>query len=93
MAKKTTPTQNYIVPFLSDYGFKVVFTDEHNTLFARKVIEKILKDERPIEKLTLRRNEFAALTDSARSGIFDTLCEDELRRVFIIGSLKILVVE
>ena len=74
----------YIVSFLSDYGFKVTFGDKDNTLFAQKSLEFILEDSQPIEELKYLRNEFEGTTTDARSGIYDVVCQDEYKRVFII---------
>jgi predicted transposase/invertase (TIGR01784 family) len=83
--KSSISSQNpYIVSFLSDYGFKVTFGDKGSTLFARKAIELILNERRPIKTLTYLRNEFQGVSVEARTGIYDVLCEDEHKRVFII---------
>lgn len=74
----------YIVSFLSDYGFKVTFGDKDNTLFARKALELIIDDLQPIEELRYLRNEFQGETEGARAGLYDVVCQDEYKRVFII---------
>lgn len=74
----------YIVSFLSDYGFKVTFGDKDNTLFARKALEFIIEDLQPIEELKFLRNEFEGQTEGARAGLYDVVCQDEYKRVFII---------
>jgi predicted transposase/invertase (TIGR01784 family) len=74
----------YIVSFLSDYGFKVTFADKNNTLFARKAIEFIIGETQPIKSLKHLRNEFEGLSAEARSGLYDVLCRDEHKRVFIV---------
>jgi predicted transposase/invertase (TIGR01784 family) len=74
----------YIVSFLSDYGFKVTFGDKDNTLFARKALEFIIEDLQPIEELRFLRNEFEGQTEGARAGLYDVVCQDEYKRVFII---------
>ena len=74
----------YIVSFLSDYGFKVTFGDPNDTLFARKAIEIIIADKHPILSLNYVRNEFVGLAVTARSGIYDVICTDEHKRVFIV---------
>jgi predicted transposase/invertase (TIGR01784 family) len=86
--RKKTPilplTKPYIVSFLSDYGFKITFANKNNTLFARKAIEILLDEPHPIQKLTLLRNELQGIAVEARTGIYDVVCEDELKRVFIV---------
>ncbi len=88
MAKQLTSLmlnhKPYIISFLSDYGFKVTFGDKNNTLFARKAIELIIGETQPIKTLTYLRNEFQGISIDARTSIFDVLCEDEHKRVFII---------
>jgi predicted transposase/invertase (TIGR01784 family) len=74
----------YIVSFLSDYGFKVTFGDKDSTLFARKSIELILGETHPIQSLKYLRNEFDGISKDARTGIYDVLCQDEYKRIFII---------
>jgi predicted transposase/invertase (TIGR01784 family) len=76
--------KDFIVSFLSDYGFKAIFADKNNTLFAQAVIQSILNDDRAIDKLTLLRNEFEGVTKDARTGIYDVLCQDEHLRIFIV---------
>lgn len=38
------------ISLLSDYGFKVTFADESNTLFLRKALQALIKSETPIKK-------------------------------------------
>ena len=73
----------HIVPFISDYGFKVTFA-VGNSLFSRKAIELLADLGSPIERLELLRNEFVGITTEARSGIYDVFCRDERSRLFII---------
>ncbi|MEN0005469.1 MAG: PD-(D/E)XK nuclease family transposase [Bacteroidota bacterium] len=75
--------QRYI-SLLSDYGFKVAFADQSNTLFLRRSLQALLQSDTPIKKVKFLRNEFVGLTEQARSGFFDLLCEDELQRNFIV---------
>jgi len=37
------------ISLLSDYGFKVAFADESNTLFLRKALQALLKIKTPIK--------------------------------------------
>jgi predicted transposase/invertase (TIGR01784 family) len=88
MAKRKQKILNskkpYIVSFLSDYGFKVTFGDKENTLFARKALELIIEDLQPIEELKYLRNEFEGESEGARAGLYDVVCQDEYKRVFVI---------
>jgi len=88
MAKRKKKILNskkpYIVSFLSDYGFKVTFGDKENTLFARKALELIIEDLQPIDELKYLRNEFEGESEGARAGLYDVVCQDEYKRVFVI---------
>ena len=53
-------------------------------LFARKALELIIEDLQPIEELRFLRNEFEGMTEDARAGLYDVVCQDEYKRVFII---------
>ncbi len=81
--KRNLPTTQ-VMSFLSDYGFKAIFADKNDTLFARTTIEVILDDGKKIEKLTFLRNEFLGSTKLSRAGLYDVLCEDEHQRVMIL---------
>ena len=72
------------ISLLSDYGFKVAFADESNTLFLRKALQALIQSETPIKKVRFLRNEFIGITEDARSGVFDLACEDENQRTFIV---------
>jgi len=64
----------HLVPFISDYGFKVTFGDE-NSAFTKKAIELLAQLDQPIEKLTMLRSEFAGINAEQRSGIYDVFCQ------------------
>jgi len=72
------------ISLLSDYGFKVAFADESNTLFLRKALQALIKSETPIKKVQFLRNEFVGITQESRGGLFDLVCEDEEQRTFIV---------
>lgn len=72
------------ISLLSDYGFKVAFADETNTLFLRKALQALIKSEIPIKKVQFLRNEFVGITENSRGGVFDLVCEDEKQRTFIV---------
>ena len=72
------------ISLLSDYGFKVAFADESNTLFLRKALQALIKSEIPIKKVQFLRNEFVGITEESRGGVFDLVCEDEKQRTFIV---------
>ena len=72
------------ISLLSDYGFKVAFADESNTLFLRKALQALIKSKTPIKKVQFLRNEFVGITEESRGGVFDLVCEDEKQRTFIV---------
>jgi len=72
------------ISLLSDYGFKVAFADESNTLFLRKALQALIQSEIPIKKVQFLRNEFVGITEDSRGGVFDLVCEDEKQRTFIV---------
>ena len=76
--------ENKFISLLSDYGFKVAFADESNTLFLRKALQALIKSDTPIKKVQFLRNEFIGLTEESRGGVFDLICEDEKLRTFIV---------
>jgi predicted transposase/invertase (TIGR01784 family) len=72
------------ISLLSDYGFKVAFADESNTLFLRRALQALIQSEIPIKKVQFLRNEFVGITEDSRGGVFDLVCEDEKQRTFIV---------
>jgi len=72
------------ISLLSDYGFKIAFADESNSLFLRKALQALIKSKRRIKRVQILRNEFAGITQEARGGLFDLLCVDEKNRTFIV---------
>lgn len=51
------------ISLLSDYGFKVTFADESNTLFLKKALQALIQCETPIKKIQFLSNEFVGLTE------------------------------
>lgn len=76
--------ENRYISLLSDYGFKVVFADETDTLFLRKALKALIQLPYEIKQVQFLRHEFVGLTQRARAGLFDLLCEDELGNTFIV---------
>ena len=72
------------IPMKSDYGFKKTFANESNTLFLRTAIQALIQSPHMIEKVELSRNEFPGLTTDSRGGIYDLICTDEHKNVFIV---------
>ncbi len=75
---------NRYIPILSDYGFKVTFANEKNTLFLRKAIQALIQSPTAIEEVRLSRNEFAGVTKESRGGLYDLICTDAQGNTFIV---------
>jgi predicted transposase/invertase (TIGR01784 family) len=72
------------ISLLSDYGFKVAFADESNTLFLRKALQALLKSDTPIQEVKFMRGEFVGTTKEGRGGTLDLVCMDEQKRIFVV---------
>ena len=72
----------YLVPLISDYGFKVSFATD--SIFSRKAIQVLIESNVPILRLEMSRNELEGISPEARSGYYDVVCRDEHLRVFIV---------
>jgi len=72
------------ISLLSDYGFKVAFADESNTLFLRRALQALIQSNTKIKRVQFLRNEFIGITEDSRGGVFDLVCEDEKQRTFIV---------
>jgi len=75
---------NRFISLLSDYGFKVTFADESNTLFLRKALQAMIQSEAAIASVQFLRNEQPGTTKEARGSVFDLICVDEKNRTFIV---------
>lgn len=76
--------EDYFIPILSDYGFKVTFANPKNTLFLRKAIQTLIGTNETIERIRLGRNEFAGITRDSRGGLYDLFCTDAKGDSFIV---------
>ena len=72
------------IPLVSDYGFKVVFGNERNTLFLRRALQALIQSEVPIVDVSFDRNTFDAVVKDSRGGIYDLACVDENGTHFIV---------
>lgn len=72
------------IPIISDYGFKVTFGNEENTLFLRRALQALIKSDSPIKEVSFDKNTFEGITLDGRSGIFDLTCVDENGNHFIV---------
>lgn len=81
---KEEKEESNFISLLSDYGFKIVFANESDTTFLKRALEALIQADIPIRKVTFLQNEFVGLTDEARGGVYDLVCEDEKERIFIV---------
>ncbi|WP_229366126.1 Rpn family recombination-promoting nuclease/putative transposase [Fibrisoma montanum] len=72
------------IPLVSDYGFKVVFGNEKNTIFLRKALQALIQSEVPIREVYFDKNTFDAIVKDSRGGIYDLACIDEQGNHFIV---------
>lgn len=73
-----------LIPFTSDYGFKVTFGNESDTLFLRKALQALIRSDVPILSVQFTKNEFTGIVLDSRSGIYDLTCVDEKGNTFIV---------
>jgi len=72
------------ISLLSDYGFKVAFADESNTLFLRRALQALIQSKTRIKEIQFLNNEFLGVTGVSRGGVYDLICTDEKERTFIV---------
>ncbi len=72
------------IPIISDYGFKVTFGNEVNTLFLRKALQALIDSDVLIKEVKFDKNTFEGITQDGRSGILDLACTDENYNHFIV---------
>jgi predicted transposase/invertase (TIGR01784 family) len=72
------------IPLLSDYGFKVTFGNEGNTLFLRRALQALIESEVPITQVEFLPNEINRLSKDGRGGIYDLACQDAAGNFFIV---------
>ncbi|MEM1324039.1 MAG: PD-(D/E)XK nuclease family transposase, partial [Bacteroidota bacterium] len=77
-------TNTSFISILSDYGFKVTFADESDTLFLKRSLQALTQHKTPIEQVHFLRNEFEGQTKDSRKGVYDLACEDERGTTFIV---------
>ncbi|MGM9507016.1 Rpn family recombination-promoting nuclease/putative transposase [Larkinella sp. GY13] len=76
--------QERFIPLISDYGFKVTFGNETNTLFLRQALQTLLKSTVPITRIIFNKNTVEGYTSDSRSGVYDISCTDEHDNHFIV---------
>lgn len=72
------------ISILSDYGFKVTFGNESDTLFLRKSIQALINSDVPIVEVELSRNEISGDTAESGGGLYDVSCKDEAGNHYIV---------
>ncbi len=72
------------IPFTSDYGFKVTFGNENNTVFLKRALKALLQLRYAIKEIIFSKTTFDGLIKDSRSGIFDMICTDERGDAFIV---------
>ncbi|GAB4055509.1 Rpn family recombination-promoting nuclease/putative transposase [Spirosoma litoris] len=72
------------IPLISDYGFKVTFGNEANTLFLRKALQALIKSPRPITSIEFDKNTIEGYTADSRGGVYDMSCKDDVGNHFIV---------
>jgi predicted transposase/invertase (TIGR01784 family) len=77
-------TQDILIPFTSDYGFKATFGNESDTRFLRKALQALINSPIPIKDVKFTKSEFSGLTIDGRGGLFDLTCTDEQGNAFIV---------
>ena len=77
------PEERFI-SILSDYGFKVTFGNEHDTLFLRTALQMLINSEIPIVDISFDDSTFEGLARESRGGIYDIICTDAANNTYII---------
>lgn len=79
-----TPSGGRYLPFVSDYGFKVTFGNEKNTLFLKKALQALINSPYPIVEIQFDKTISEAMNKDGRGAIFDMVCTDEKNNSFIV---------
>ena len=72
------------IAFTSDYGFKVTFGNEKNTIFLKRALKALLNLPYDIVEISFSRATFEGMNRDSRSGIYDMICVDERGDTFIV---------
>lgn len=82
--KNNKPTEERFISMLSDYGFKVTFGNEDDTLFLRRALQALIQSPVPIVNISFDDSTFEGLTRDSRGGIYDIICTDAEKNTYII---------
>ena len=75
--KELLNNNQIFIPFTSDYGFKVTFGNESNTVFLKRALQALINSPIPIRSIIFDKTTFEGGTREGRSGIYDVVCTDE----------------
>ena len=78
------PPPNYLIPLLTDYGFKITFGNEKNRIFLRKALQLLIKSPVAIKHVQHLPTEIKGLVKDARKGLYDTACLADSDLYFIV---------
>ena len=78
------PAESPFVSLLSDYGFKVTFGNQHNTLFLRRALQALISSPLPIVAVSFEQTTFEGMTADSRSGLYDLACTDAEGNHFLV---------
>ena len=82
--KFTFSDNQRFIPLISDYGFKVTFGNEANSLFLRQSLQALIKSPIQITEIIFDKNTVEGYTTDSRSGVYDVSCTDEQGNHFIV---------
>ena len=72
------------VPLISDYGSKITFGNEANSLFLRRALQALIQTDTSIAQVTFLPNALRRLSRDGRSGVYDLACQDAAGNFFIV---------
>lgn len=81
---KPAHSEERFISMLSDYGFKVTFGNEYDTLFVRKALQVLINSDIPIIEISFDDSTFEGLARDSRGGIYDIICTDANQNTYII---------
>lgn len=82
--KSTAMSLPKFIPFTSDYGFKVTFGNEKNTVFLKRALQALIQSHNRITEIIFDKTTFEGITPDSRSGVYDMTCKDEMNNHFIV---------
>jgi hypothetical protein len=86
---ETIIVSEIFIDILSDFGFKRMFTREHNKNVLIDLLNSLLKLESPIVEIEIISNEQIGDLEKNRKSVFDIQCKDAKGNYFIIEVQKL----